>query len=165
MRIPMTQTAADYHGVQLDEYGTAEIEFDPGLGKLSKLIHQSCDDLSTAEILILDKHSQADKIIEHHTSFLGSSRSYEDFVDRIDMIQEKVNRTRRRCLSEHDVIVFDWKPLDCVAMSPSSWFSRETAKARNLGLIFQINGQPVPESVMQSMGSKLVHTAKIKNLI
>ena len=165
MRIPMTQTVADYHDVQLDEYGTAEVEFDPGLGKLSQLIYSECDDLSTADILILDKHSQADKIMHHHATFLQTARSYDDFTDRIQAIQEKIQKTNRKVLSEHDVIVFDWQPLDCVATSPGVWFSKEIARAREMGLIFQINGQPVPESVMKSMGPKLVHTAKIKNLI
>lgn len=165
MRIPMTQTVASYRNVELDEYGTAEVEFDPGLGKLSQLIYSECDDLSTAEILILDKHSQADKIMNHHTTFLQTARSYEDFIERIDSIQEKLEKTNRRVLSEHDVIVFDWQPLDCVATSPGVWFSKEIARARELGLIFQINGHSVPESIMRSMGPKLVHTAKIKNLI
>lgn len=165
MRIPMTQTVAEYHGVQLDEYGTGEVQFDPGLGKLSSLIHSECDDLSTSEILIMSKHSQADKVMKYHTNYLQSSRSYEDFIDRIDTIQEKIDKTKRLLLSERDVIVFDWEPLDCVSMSPGVWFSKEISRAREIGLIFQINGQSVPESVMQSMGPKLVRIAKLKNLI
>ena len=170
MWVPVSDGCSKVRGLS-SHNGYAQVEIDPDKlsGKLAKMVADCIDDVRTKQIIILSRKSMFQHIKENDLSYIGTLDSIEDYADRIESMLESldkmIEKTPKHIIYGHDSRAFSWTVWDNPLISPEIWLNDQCRKMREAGLVIEIAGNPLPATLLQSMGAKLLGVARKQGLL
>tara|TARA_B100000674_G_C37877646_1_gene932751 strand:+ start:324 stop:836 length:513 start_codon:yes stop_codon:yes gene_type:complete len=164
MYVPITKACSEVRGLSPHD-GYANIQLNMGWldGQLSKIVASNINDPRKDKILIFVKTNMFDCIKENDLMYLSKIDDPIKYADRLEKMLESIDtliENKKELLFKHDLIEFHFDKWDNPTISAETWLNSQCKRMREMGLIVQVGDQQLPESLLRSMGARLVGRAK-----
>jgi hypothetical protein len=169
MYVPITKACSEVRGL-VPHQDYADIKLNMGWldGQLCKIVATNIDDPRTDKVLIFVKTNMFDAIKENDLNYLSSIDDPIKYADRLEKMLESIDSLidkRKELLFKHDLIEFSFSKWDNPTISAETWLNSQCKRMREMGLIVQVGDHKLPESLLRSMGARLVGRAKKDGII
>ena len=169
MYVPITMACSDVRGLSPHKgYADIKLNMDWLDGQLSKIVATNINDPREDKILIFVKTNMFDSIKENDLNYLSSIDDPVKYADRLEKMLDSIDRlieNKKEMLFKHDLIEFSFEKWDNPTVSAETWLNTQCKRMRELGLVVQVGEQRLPESLLRSMGARLVGRAKKDGII
>jgi len=132
------------------------------------VISTNINDPRKDKVLIFVKTNMFDAIKENDLNYLSSIDDPVKYADRLEKMLDSIDRlieNKKEMLFKHDLIEFSFEKWDNPTVSAETWLNTQCKRMRELGLVVQVGEQRLPESLLRSMGARLVGRAKKDGII
>ena len=160
MRIPISVFMAEKLGYERDDDGFANVDLilDPSkMGKFVAFVAEKVNDCETDLPLIISKENLFGRLRDNDLAQLGTATHPEHYVKMLTRLSRGSKHWRENTdvLMHHDIIEYQWEPLEIPTMTPEIWLMTQCSKIRSLGLCYRVGNETPPDSILDSMGKTL----------
>ena len=164
MRIPITEHMAEKLGYERDDDGFANVDLllDPSkMGKFVTFVAENVHDCETDLPLIISKENLFDRLRGNDLAQLSAATTPDHYIKMLTRMTRGVKHWRdsTEILLHHDIIEYQWEPLEIPTMTPEIWLMTQCSKIRSIGLCYRVGKATPPESILNSMGMALKNYA------
>ncbi len=169
MYVPITKACAEVRGLTPhNDY--ADISMNMGWldGQLSKIVATNIVDPRDQKVLIFVKSNMFDCIKENDLMYLSKIDDPIKYADRLEKMLASIDTLidkRKELLFKHDLIEFTFSKWANPTISAETWLNTQCKAMRELGLVVQVGDKRLPESLLRSMGARLVGRAKKEGVL
>jgi hypothetical protein len=169
MYIPITMACADVRGLSPHKgYADIKLNMDWLDGQLSKIVASNINDPREDKVLIFIKSNMFDAIKENDLLYLSKIDDPVQYADRLEKMLESIDTlidNKKDMLFKHDLVEFSFDKWDNPTISAETWLNTQCKRMRESGLVVQVGDQKLPDSLLRSMGARLVGRAKKDGII
>ena len=169
MYVPITKACAEVRGLAPHQ-GYADIQMNISWldGQLSKIVATNIIDPREHKVLVFVKTNMFDCIKENDLMYLSKIDDPIKYADRLEKMLESIDTLidkRKELLFKHDLIDYEFSKWDNPTVSAETWLNAQCKAMRELGLVVQVGDKKLPESLLRSMGARLVGSARKEGIL